>query len=46
MNDPLTGALSGLFAQPTDIWFCVATLGGRVSPVPDHLPVHHEIALV
>ncbi len=44
--DPLRSALSGLLAQPTDIWFCIATLGGRGRPVLDRLPVHHEIALV
>ena len=45
--DPLAGALRGLHAQTTDIWFCTASLAGRPRRrEPDGLPVHHEIALV
>jgi hypothetical protein len=46
VEDPLTPALSGLLAQPTDIWFCLATTEGRALTPLDRLPVHHEIALV
>ena len=46
VNDPLAAALGGLFAQPTDIWFCVATPGDGRPPVLERAPVHHEIALV
>lgn len=46
--DPLVGALTGLFAQPLDIWICVAALegseGGRRAL--DGRRFHHEIALV
>lgn len=47
VRDPLTAALSGLLAQPTDIWACMATVGGpyRGPDITDR-PVHHEIALV
>ena len=45
--DPLSVALKGLWAQPTDIWVCVAFLE---DPPPglvgDGRPTHHEIALV
>jgi S-adenosylmethionine-diacylglycerol 3-amino-3-carboxypropyl transferase len=44
--DPLSGALSGLLAQPTDIWACVATGDAAGGPSLDGRPVHHEIALV
>jgi hypothetical protein len=44
--DPLSVALSGLLAQPTDIWACVASLSGDDGPSFDGRPVHHEIALV
>lgn len=45
--DPLTPAVRGLLAQPTDVWACVATLGPRWEgpPLADR-PAHHEIALV
>ena len=46
VTDPLSEALSGLLAQPTDIWACVATLDEAHSPSLDGRPVHHEIALV
>ncbi len=46
VTDPLSTALSGLLAQPTDIWACVATLDGTDTPTLDGRPVHHEIALV
>lgn len=45
--DPLAVALKGLFAQPLDIWVCVASLAGRPSRRTfDGRPFHHEIALV
>lgn len=47
VRDPLTTALSGLLARPTDIWACAATPGG--APPGRGLedrPLHHEIALV
>jgi len=45
--DPLTAALSGLLAQPTDIWACMATVGGPYTgPDVADRPLHHEIALV
>jgi S-adenosylmethionine-diacylglycerol 3-amino-3-carboxypropyl transferase len=47
VRDPLTSALSGLLAQPTDVWACVATAGGPYSgPDLAARPTHHEIALV
>ena len=46
VDDPLASGLSGLLAQPTDIWFCVASTGGRERPSLGEGPVHHEIALV
>jgi hypothetical protein len=46
VTDPLSKALSGLLAQPTDIWAGVATLDGAGGPSLDGRPVHHEIALV
>jgi GNAT superfamily N-acetyltransferase len=46
VDDPLTSALSGLFAQPTDIWFCVATSASGDRPLVGEGPVHHEVALV
>jgi len=47
VRDPLAAALSGLLAQPTDIWACMATLGApyRGPDITDR-PLHHEIALV
>ena len=46
-NDPLTAAMSGLLAQPTDSWACVATASGPyLGPDLAGRPVHHEIALV
>ncbi len=44
--DPLSVALSGLLAQPTDIWACVASLPDDDGSSFDGRPVHHEIALV
>ena len=45
--DPLAVALKGLFAQPLDIWVCVASLADRPSRRSfDGRPFHHEIALV
>jgi len=47
VRDPLSTALSGLLAQPTDIWACMATVGGPYrGPDLAGRPVHHEIALV
>jgi hypothetical protein len=47
LADPLTDALDGLLAQPTDVWVCVAHLEvDPTGPTPDGRPVHHEIALV
>ena len=47
VRDPLTKALSGLLAQPTDIWACAATSdGGFTGTGLTDRPVHHEIALV
>jgi GNAT superfamily N-acetyltransferase len=46
VTDPLSKALSGLLAQPTDIWACLATVENSQSPSLDGRPVHHEIALV
>ncbi len=45
VRDPLVAGLGGLLAQPTDIWICVATLGGP-TPRLDGRPAHHEVALV
>lgn len=45
--DPLAVALKGLFAQPLDIWVCVASLADHPSRRSfDGRPFHHEIALV
>jgi hypothetical protein len=47
IDDPLTRAVSGLLAQPTDSWACIATASGPyVGPDLTGRPVHHEIALV
>lgn len=46
VNDPLASGLSGLLAQPTDVWLCTASLPERPAPVFDGRPSHHEIALV
>jgi hypothetical protein len=47
IEDPLAGAVSGLLAQPTDSWACIATANGPyVGPDLGGRPVHHEIALV
>lgn len=43
--DPLAAGLKGLLAQPTDVWVCVATLGGP-PPALDGRPTYHELALV
>lgn len=45
IEDPLAAGLKGLLAQPTDVWMCVATLGGPAPPL-DGRPSHHELALV
>ena len=45
VTDPLAAGLKGLLAQPTDVWVCVATLGGAPPPL-DGRPSYHELALV
>jgi len=45
VTDPLAAGLKGLLAQPTDVWVCVATLGGP-PPALDGRPSYHELALV
>lgn len=46
-RDPLSAALTGLMAQPTDIDALVTTPAGRYQgPALDVLPLHFEIALV
>ena len=45
VTDPLAVGLKGLLAQPTDVWVCVATLGGPPPPL-DGRPSYHELALV
>lgn len=46
-RDPLSAALDGLMAQPTDIDALVSTPAGRYQgPALDVLPLHFEIALV
>jgi len=47
LRDPLTAAMKGLLAQPTDVNVYLTTARNGVAP--DHLderPVHYEIALV
>lgn len=47
VKDPLSAALTGLWAQPTDIHAYVTTpSGGYDGPPLDALPLHYEIALV
>jgi hypothetical protein len=47
VTDPLSGALSGLFAQPTDVNAYVLARRCGVAPEPlDNRPLHYEIALV
>ena len=47
IDDPLARAVSGLLAQPTDSWACIATANGPyLGPDLGARPVHHEIALV
>jgi len=47
VTDPLRAAFSGLLAQPTDVWACLATSTGTYQGPPlDDRPIHHEIALV
>lgn len=47
VKDPLSQALSGLFAQPTDVNAYVLALRTGVAPeVLDSRPLHYEIALV
>lgn len=47
VRDPLTVALDGLMAQPTDIHAYITTpAGAYTGPSLRTLPLHHEIALV
>ena len=47
VRDPLCAALSGLFAQPTDVNAFICTPGGDYSgPSLSDRPLHYEIALV
>jgi hypothetical protein len=47
VRDPLSSALDGLFAQPTDVNAYVLTERSGVAPeVLDTRPLHYEIALV
>lgn len=47
VRDPLSEAVSGLFAQPTDVNAYVMALRSGVAPeVLDARPLHYEIALV
>ncbi len=47
VRDPLCGALSGLFAQPTDVnAFIYTTSGDYAGPSLVDRPLHYEIALV
>jgi ribosomal protein S18 acetylase RimI-like enzyme len=47
VRDPLSPALNGLFAQPTDVHAYVLAARSGVGPEPlDMRPLHYEIALV
>jgi hypothetical protein len=47
VGDPLSAALRGFFAQPTDVHAYVSTaLGDYDGPPLDDRPLHYEIALV
>jgi hypothetical protein len=47
LRDPLTRALAGLWAQPTDVHAYATTAAGSYAGPPlDDRPFHHEIALV
>ena len=47
VRDPLSAALDGLMAQPTDIHAYITTPGGAYTgPSVRTLPLHHEIGLV
>lgn len=43
--DPLATGLTGLLAQPTDVWVCVVTVGAT-PPRLDGRPNNHELALL
>jgi len=46
-RDPLSAAMDGLLAQPTDVnAYIVTTRGGVIPEYPDERPLHNEIALV
>lgn len=47
VRDPLSAAVNGLLAQPTDVHAYITTPAGRYDgPALDDRPLHHEIALV
>lgn len=47
VRDPLSSALDGFIAQPTDIRACVSSPSGSVDAASlQRLPLHYEIALV
>ena len=47
VRDPLTGAVDGLLAQPTDVHAYITTPSGRYQGRPlDDRPLHYETALV
>jgi hypothetical protein len=46
VRDPLSGAVRGLFAQPTDVHAYIATPAGRWSgPPPDSRPLYYDVGL-
>ena len=46
-RDPLSAAMAGLLAQPTDVnAYIVTTRGGVIPEYLDERPLHNEIALV
>jgi hypothetical protein len=47
VTDPLSSALAGLFAQPTDVnAYVMAQRSGVAPELLDGRPLHYEIALV
>lgn len=46
-RDPLSSAIDGFFAQPTDVNACMVTSRSGIQPESlDEAPIHYEIALV
>jgi hypothetical protein len=46
-RDPLSSAIAGFFAQPTDVNACMVTSRSGIRPESlDEAPIHYEIALV